>query len=346
MTARSPPLASTTPTPWPPAPEPPSSPADPDNPVDPDSQADPDNPADPDSPADPDNQADQADPAGAATGPARSPSPLRQTGFAVARALVVLVVAAVAYQAVVPNVVVVRGRLARLVLSKPGVPAYDKTKAQSGEQNDAQTGLAAVTAAAKQSPDKTGIYSIEWSPSQDSGAGMIAILFPTEAAAATGLAQIRSQQLAAGSYSSNALTRASTSVVAGVPGSYASVYRPSSKQAGAQPDLAVTAFRYGRVVAVSEVANTEAIAPRDVNTVTTGEYANLRRLGTGFGLTVTRRPVMATSLWAAGAIVLAAAAALGPVVRRRRRQNRQRAYEQEMSSRVIVGRQVIVKHRR
>ena len=150
------------------------SPADPDNPVDPDSQADSDNPADPDSPADPDNQADQADPAGAATGPARSPSPLRQTGFVVARALVVLVVAAVAYQAVVPNVVVVRGRLARLVLSKPGVPAYDKTKAQSGEQNDAQTGLAAVTAAAQQSPDKTGIYSIEWSPSQDSGAGMIA----------------------------------------------------------------------------------------------------------------------------------------------------------------------------
>ena len=258
----------------------------------------------------------------------------------------VLVVAAVAYQAVVPSNVAVRGRLARLVVSKTGVAAYDKTKAQSGEQNDTQTGLAAVTAAAKQSPDKTGVYSIEWSPSADAGAGMIAILFPTDAEAVTGLAQIRTQQLAAGSYSSNALTRASTYVVAGVPGSSASVYRPSSKQAGSPPDLAVTAFRYGRVVAVSEVANTAAVAPRDVNTLTTGEYANLRQVGTGFGLTVTRRPVVATSLWAAGAVVLAAAAALGPVVRRRRRQKRQRAYEQEMASRVIVGRQVIVKHRR
>ena len=327
--------------------EPTDNPAQADAPVSSGNPAEPteptDNPAEP--PAGADSDAPEQ-PAGAATRAARSPSPLRQTGFAVARALVVLVVAAVAYQAVVPSQVVVRSRLARLVLSKTGLAAYDKTKAQAGEQNDAQTGLAAVTAAAKQSPNKTGIYSIEWSPSQDSGAGMIAILFPTEAEAETGLAQIRTQQLAAGSYASNALTRASTSAVAGVPASYVSVYRPSTKQAGSQPNLAVTAFRYGRVVAVSEVANTASVAPRDVNTITTGEYANLRGLGTGFGLSVTRRPVVATSLWAAGAVVLAAAAALGPVLRRRRREKRQRAYEQEMANRVVVGRQVIVKHRR
>jgi hypothetical protein len=275
-----------------------------------------------------------------------SPSPHRRAAFAVARALVVLAVAAVGYQAVVPTVHVVRGRLARLVPTKSGVAAFDKTHAQSGEQDATKTGIAAAATATKQSPNRTGLYSIEWSPTQNSVAGFIAFLLPSDSTATTALAQIRTQQLAVGSYSSSSLTRTSTYTVAGVPGSYASVYAPSAKAAGSAPGLVATAFRYGRVVAVSEVASSNATARPDADTMTTGEYANLRHLGTGFSLSVTRRPVVATALWAASAGVLAAIAALVPVVRRRRAQRRRQAYEAEMASRVVIGARVIVKHRR
>jgi hypothetical protein len=269
----------------------------------------------------------------------------RRAAFAVLRALAVLVVAAITYQLVVPTVHVVRTRLSRLVPTKTGVAAFDKTRPQAGEQDDTQTGIAALTTAAKRSPKQTGLYSIEWSPSDRSGAGIIAFLLPNESDASTALSQIRAQQLGANSYSSNSLTRASTYAVPGVPGSYAAIYRPPAKDAGS-PSLAVTAFRYGRVVAVSEAASQGATAQPAANTITTGEYGNLRRLGAGFSLSVTRYPVVATTLWIVGAVVLAALAALGPIAWRRRAQRRQRANEEEMAHRVVVGKQVIVKHRR
>jgi hypothetical protein len=277
----------------------------------------------------------------------QKPSPSRRrVGFAVLRALVVLVVAAVGYQLVVPTVHVVRARLARLVLAKPGVAAYDKTKPQAGEQDDTQTGIAALTTAAKRSPHQTGLYSIEWSPTDSSGAGVVAFLLPSDSAATTALSQIRAQQFAAGSYSANSLTRTSTYAVPGVPGSYAAVYRPAAKDVGSVPSLAVTVFRYGNVVAVSEAAASGSTAQPDASVITAGEYGNLRRLGAGFSLSVTRYPVVATTLWVAAAVVLAALAALVPVAWRRRSQRRQRAYQEEMDHRVVVGKQVIVKHRR
>ena len=270
----------------------------------------------------------------------------RRVALAVLRPLVVLAVAAVAYQLVVPTVHVVRTRLARLVVAKPGVAGYDKTTPQAGQQNDTQTGIAALTTAAKRSPNQTGLYSIEWSPTDSSGAGVIAFLLPSDSAASTALSQIKGQQLAAGSYSSNSLTRASTYAVPGVPGSYAAIYRPAAKNAGSLSTLAVTVFRYGRVVAVSEAAAPGSTAQPDANTITVGEYGNLRRVESGFSLSVTRYPAVATTLWVVAAAALAATVALVPVARRRRAQRRQRAYDDEMAHRVIVGKQVIVKHRR
>jgi hypothetical protein len=287
---------------------------------------------------------------GAPTGDGDQPGPKPPSrhgvAFALLRALVVLVVAAVAYQLVVPTAHVVRTRLSRLVLTKPGVAAYDKTKPQAGEQNDTQTGIAALTTAAKRAPNQTGLYSIEWSATQISGAGTVAFLLPSDSVAATALSQIRSQQLAAGSYSSNSLTRDSTYAVPGVPGSYAAIYRPAAKDAKSVPSLAVTVFRYGRVVAVDEAASVGSTAQPAANTITVGELQNLRRQGTGFSLSVTRYPVVATTLWWVAAVVLAALAALVPVARRRRAQRRQRAEEEELAHRVVVGKQVIVKHRR
>jgi hypothetical protein len=269
----------------------------------------------------------------------------RRAGFAVLRGVVVLVVAAIVYQLLIPSTHVIRSRLSRLVLTHPGVAAYNKTTPQAGEQDDTQTGLTALSNAAKRSPNRTGLYSKEWSVSSTSGAGMIAFLLPTEADATSALNQVRTQQLGASSYSTESLSRRSTYAVSGVPGSAGSTYTPTTKASGATPTLAVTAFQYGRVVAVSEVINTTT-APSDVSTMARSEYANLRQVEPGFSLTSVYRPPLATSLWAAGAVLLALIAAFTPVAWRRRADRRQRRYEEEMSHQVVVHGQVIMKHRR
>jgi hypothetical protein len=253
-------------------------------------------------------------------------------------------VAVVGYQLVVPTSHVERSRLARLVLSKPGLAAFSKATPQAAEQNDTQTGLAAVTAAAKRSPGHTGIYSIQWVPTQTTGVGIVAFLLPNDATAATAFAQLRTQQLAAGSFSANGLTRASTFTVAGVPGSSGALYAPASGVAG--PGLGVTVFQYGKVVALIDAATSNSTNKAAVESVTAAESGHLRQLGPGFSLSVIRRPGVATGLWVGGAVVVAAIVALTPVLRRRRAEKRRRAYEEMMASRVMVGRRAVVKHRR
>lgn len=269
----------------------------------------------------------------------------RKVLYAAVRAVVVLLAAAVAFPAVVPYTRTARSRLAQMVPEQTGIAVYDKAKRQSGEQADGSTGLAAVTAAAKSSPDRTGIYSAEWSPAQTSGAGVIVFLLPSPAAARTALGQVEAQQLARGSYTTDQLNRAATFTVAGVPGSSGSAYHPSS--AAGPPGLAVTAFQYGRVVAVSEVANRDLSAVQsDTEKLTRTEYARLQALGTGFTLQVKETPALPTIAWGAGAVLLAALVALLPLERYRRALKRQRAYEEEMANKVVVGRQVIAKRRR
>jgi hypothetical protein len=296
-----------------------------------------------------DDGAAPADEAANGAPPSLSPSRhgrYRRAGFAVARGLAVLVVAVVGYQLVVPTHHVERGRLAELVLSKPGLAAFDRAKPQAGEQDDTRTALVAVTAAAKRAPGHTGIYSIQWVPTPTSGVGIVAFLLPSAAAATATFTQLRTQQLGTGSFASSGLRRASTFTVAAVPGSSGALYAPSAKAGAAVPGLAVTVLRSGKVVALIDASTSNSTDKAAATSVTAAEYDHLQQLGSGFSLSVTRRPALATGVWVAGAVALAAIAALGPVVRRRRAEKRRRAYEDMMANRVVVGRRVIVKHRR
>lgn len=267
----------------------------------------------------------------------------RTAAFALGRGLVVLVAAAVSYQFVVPTHHVVRSRLSHLAIKKPGVAAYEKAKPQAGEQDDSQTGLAALTSAAKKSPSRTGLYSIEWSPNQSSAAGVVAFLLPDEQSAKAAVTQLNKQQLAANANSSNSLKRTETFTVPGVPGSAGAVFSPSSKT---QPTLSTALLRYGRVVSLTEVIGSASAAKPDSVTLAVNEYANLRQVEPGFTLSVTRYPLVATVLWGARAGVLALLAAFGPILWRRRAEKRRLAYETELANRVVVGGKVIVKHRR
>jgi hypothetical protein len=287
--------------------------------------------------------AEPGQPAEPALGDARPGSAGRTAAFAAGRALVVLVAATVGYQFVVPTHHVVRNRLSLLVITKPGIAAFDKTKPQAGAQDDTQTGLAALTSAAKRSPNQTGLYSVEWSPSQTSAAGVVAFLFPDAATAATAEAELRTQQLSAKANAANSLTRTDTFTVPGAPGSAGSVFSPSSKS---EPTLSTALLRQGRVVSLTEVIGASSSAKADSITLAVNENARLRQVAPGFTLKVTRYPTTATILWGVGAALLAALAGLVPILWRRRRERRRLAYEAELASRVVVGGKVIVKHRR
>jgi hypothetical protein len=273
----------------------------------------------------------------------RPPPPYRQPAFAVLRAVVVLAAAVVGYQAVIPSTHVIRSRLARLTVSEPGVAGFN-VKPQASEQAAAQTQLATLVAAAKKSPKETGVYSVEWEPSQSEGADLVVFLLPTATEATATFSEVRTQQLATTSESPNGLTRRSTFAVSGVPGSTGAVFTPSASGSPAT-ELAATVLQYGRVVAVSEALSSTR-SQADASTLTTAEYSRLRKVAPGFSLKVVERPLVATVLWAAGAVALALVVALGPIARRRSARRRQRLIEEERSRQVVVRGQIITKHRR
>jgi hypothetical protein len=278
-------------------------------------------------------------------GGGRPPSPRRRKALAASRALVVLVVAAVGYQLVVPQTHVVRARLNRLVLTRPGVAKYNVKSPATAEQPASTTQLSTVESAATKSPNQTGVYTISWSPSQTSGAGILVFLLPTAAQAKAVLPQVRAQQAAAGSYTSEGLTRRGTFVVTSVPGSSGATYSPTSKGSGLSAELSIATFQYGRVVGAVEAVGPSA-TQADSSTIAANEYALLRKVEPGFTLKKVTRPVLASSLWIVGAVLLAAIAALTPAARRKLAARRQRKIDEELSHMVVVKGQTISKHRR
>ncbi len=279
-------------------------------------------------------------------GPAESrPRPAyRAPAFAILRAAVVVVISVVVYQAVVPSTVVVRARLSRLVVTEPGLSGFNAKPAQSAEQPASQTNLKTLEAAAKQAPNKTGAYAVEWTKSQAAAVAVFAYLLPNDAQAAALLPEVKTSQMAASSFSAEGLTRHTTFSVKGIPGSSGALYTSSAKTAAAMP-LAVTAFRYGKVVAVTE-AESSTGAQSNAETLASNEYAHLQQIEPGFTLSVVRRPVGPTALWAIGTGLLALIVAFEPIVRRRRAARRQRRFEEEQSHLLVVGGQTISKHRR
>jgi hypothetical protein len=275
----------------------------------------------------------------------RPSSSRRRTAFAVSSALVVLVVAAVGYQLVVPQTHVVRAHLNRLVLPRPGVAKYNVKSPETAEQPASTTQLSTVESAATKSPNRTGVYTISWSPSQTSGAGILVFLLPTTAQAKAVLPQVRAQQAAAGSYTSEGLSRRATFAVSSVPGSSGATYSQTSKGSGLGADLSIATFQYGRVVGAVEAVGPSA-TQADSSTIAANEYNLLRKVEPGFTLEKVTRPVLASSLWVAGALLLAAIVALAPAGRRRRAERRQRRMDEELSHMVVVKGQTISKHRR
>jgi hypothetical protein len=272
--------------------------------------------------------------------PAPGPSFARTAGFAVIRAGVVLAVAAVAYQAVVPVHHVSRARLARLVPTKPGLVAYNSAHGTGAEQPASQSTFGAMKSAAAKSPNESGVYTIGWQTSQVSGAGLAAFLYPTAAQAQVGLSQLVSGQLSASAFASAGLRRQATFTIADIGGSKGATFVPLK----GGPGVSLAAFQDGRIVAADEVYATSP-TQADAQSLAVNEYQHLRQVLPGFSLKYVTHPVVATALWVAGSLALAALAAFGPAGWRWRRRRRQLRFERELASRVVVGGQVIHKRR-
>ncbi|MGH9095692.1 MAG: hypothetical protein ACRDXE_11070 [Acidimicrobiales bacterium] len=272
----------------------------------------------------------------------------RRAAFATLRGVVVVVVAVVGYQALIPQTHIDRSRLKGLVVTQPGVKAFDIKPAGAAEQQAARIGLPAPAAAAKRDPHHTGVYSIEWTPTPSTGAGLVVFLLPKRADAATSLGQIRQRQLAADSYKADGLTRRTTFNVGGVPGSTGSVYAgsPSASASASHPvELSVVAFATGRVVSIVQVLDPSG-TQADAVAVARTEYGHLRKVEPGFTLAKVTRPTVATVLWIVGSVLVLLLAVGWPWGRRALVARRRRREQARLDHMVRVGAQVITKRRR
>jgi hypothetical protein len=201
-----------------------------------------------------------------------------------------------------------------------------------------------MNSAIKKSPHQTGLYSSQWTASQTSAAVVAAFVLPNSKDAEALQAELQKQQMAVDSYTADGLTRRSTGSINSIPGGMEAYYTPSSKSS-ANPNLSVTLSRVGRVVALAEVAGASG-AQADAQSLATTEHTHLTGAVPGFSFYKVDRPVLASSLWGAGTVLLALLFALVPIGWGRWTGARQRRREEEMSHEVHVGSQVIYKYRR
>ena len=265
----------------------------------------------------------------------------------VARAVVVLVVAGIGYQLVVPVTSTIRARLSRLVITRTGATAFPGAPTTAAEEPTSTGSVAAVEAAAKAHPAQTGLYVASWSSkaSATSGMAVVTFLLPDAATAGRARAQLAASQLSTGAFGNSGLTRTGAWAPPGIPAASGSLYGPTkgSKTTGR---VAVTVWQTDRVVALVEAATTAGPPQAAASSAARAEAAHLAAVTPGFTLAVTRRPVVASSLWAAGTLAVALLAAGGPVAYRRRRRRRARALEEELARTIRVGGSTIVRKRR
>lgn len=268
----------------------------------------------------------------------------RGPAFAAVTALVVLVASAAGYYTTVPGTVKVPSRVARLVVTHPGIKEFDVKPKAREKVSPSSSGIAALKDAAKHSPDQTGGYLIGWEPSSSKVAVVVAFVLPTEAQAATALSQLRHQQFAANSEKSNSLTRTATFAVSSIPGSSGALFAPKSSTTST-PRLALIAFRVGTIVTEAEVSGT-AQARQQASTLATLQHVHLGRVHRGFTLTKMTYPLLDTLLWGVGTVLLVGLIAASPFLRRRLRARQERRRQEQLDRQLVLGSTVVMKHRR
>jgi hypothetical protein len=260
-------------------------------------------------------------------------------------ALAVLVIAAIAYEEFIPIHHVEQSRLSRLVVIKP--PAGFSAKPTSSAVVPASSSpFKALQTAAKQSPNHTGAYVIQWPGTKSSStevASVVVSWLPSDSDAAAVQKQAASSYLQSGSFKTNSYSLKQRFSVAGIPGAAGGVFGPAPSKG--QLGLAVVVFPEGRYVAVDFAQlSSPAAAQGAATSLAQAEYAHLHQVGTGFTLGVTHYPLEASLVLVGVAVTLATLVVLVPFGIIRGRQRRRLARE-AASRRAVQGRgRKIAKH--
>lgn len=254
-----------------------------------------------------------------------------------AAAAAIVIVSAVAAFLVLPIHGIDSKRLARLVPAGPP-PGFKAKPSNAAVENPTQSSFAAVKAAAKQSPKKTGSYTISWDgKSTGDSAFVLVSLVPTEAQARTVLAQVRSQALGPAAYQSNSYKFSSNFTVPGVPGSVGALYLPTTASVKQQLAVAAVPFRNSVAVVIVDQAGQSSAAQSNNIRLARAEYRQLEGQVPGFGMESTRWPGIATAIWA-GLTGLAALAVLTIPAMVRRVRARHELARQEAARRLVLAR--------
>jgi len=274
-----------------------------------------------------------------------------------ARSGVVLVAAAVCWAVFVQQQRIDDGRLAALVVRRPGFAQVRPTPVSARPLPASASTVALVRRAARTDPAHAGIYEIGWqsppSAKATTNAGLLVQLLPTPAQAAAVLAGVRHQYSASRSVGGDTYRRVARFAVPRVPGADGSVYRitaPAASPAGAGIADVVT-FQVGSVAVLELLQTTgSSIGPPQAVVLAQAERERLVSRAAGLSLAVDHRPLGASVGLFAGAVVVAGGVAVVPeglgAWRRRRRQRRQeRAAQLAMAERRSVGRRVVKRHR-
>jgi hypothetical protein len=244
--------------------------------------------------------------------------------------VVVFAAATFIYQQTIPVNRTVRARLSRLVVAQPGVAGYKEPPSTAKEIANSSNAFAAVKAAAKTDPSRTGGYVRAWSSTTSTYgfAEILAAWLPTASAAGSTLDQAVTGYLGKSTYTSDNFSYRAALTTPGIPGSRGASYQEKATKTTPALTLAVTMFRQGLVVVVVDTLGPNPTqAQDDATSVARVEAAHLTTTEPGFTLTQTTRPPLATAIFAAATVATAAAAlfCLEMVTRARRRRQLRRA---------------------
>lgn len=259
----------------------------------------------------------------------------------VVAAAVILIVAGIGYQLFIPITRVDHARISKLVLARPTV-GFKTKPTGSGQVAASSSPFATVKSAAKRSPNSTGSYGIEWAGSGSSSdvASMLVSLLPSGSQAAAVDAEAKGTYLGDQSLASDSYSLEGRFAIPSLPGADAATFASISPTRR----LALVVFRVDRVVVVEFVQTSGESARADaaVSSLGLAEYQHLHRLGSGFSLAQTSRPLVASLVYSMVAVALAVAAFTTPVairwIRRRRRLAREKAARREFRQR---GRKIV-----
>jgi hypothetical protein len=261
--------------------------------------------------------------------------------------LVALVGAAVVYVVWIPVHAADADRLRSLIVSHPATGFV----ARPEDAEPVPTGsspFAEVKTAARQTPEGTGGYSVEWKGKVDKKAiaSVLLTLLPSTHAAGKVRAQAVKEYLEPTTLQTAGYTLGPRFSVTSVPGARGATFLPASGSTSTEPTSAVV-LRVHHAVAVAVVETKQSAVRSEVSALARDEYRLLARTATGFSLASTTAPLVASVVYWGVVVVLIAATLTAPsvvrTVRRRRRVAREEALRRQRLSR---GRKVVKRRAR